>query len=177
MKYLLFVLLSACLIFSGVVPEAQAFEGINMEELLKKAEEGDVEAMTQLGVAYMKGTGVKRDKVKGAELYQKAADKGYDQAQWNLAFAYLNGRGVNEDYNEAARYMKMAAEQGYPPAQYDLGMMYLQGIGVQRSRTAAIDWIVKASDQGYKEADAFLTSRGIEKVKPAEKVAEKEKKD
>jgi len=177
MKYLLLTLLTFCLTFSGVVAPAYAFKDTNMQELQKKAEQGDAAAQTQLGVAYMKGTGVDVDREKGADLYRKAADQGYAFGQWNLAFAYMNGRGLQEDAKEAARYMQMAAEQGFPPAEYDLGMMYLQGIGVTRSRTKAIDWIVKASEHGYKEADAFLMSRGIKKLNPEEQVPAEKKKD
>jgi len=169
MKYLLLIVFACCLVFSGLAPEANAFKDTNMEELQKKAEAGDPAALTQLGVAYMKGTGVEPNPEKGAELYRKAADKGYANAQWNLGFAYVRGAGVAKDYAQAAKFFRMAADLGYAPAEFDLGMMYLQGMGVARSRSQAIDWIVKASEHGYKEADAFLMSRGIEKAKPEEK--------
>lgn len=174
MKYLLLVLFACCLTFTTVVPPVQAFQGMDMDSLKVMAEKGDPEAQTQLGVAYMRGTGVERDAKKGAEWYRKAADQGYANAQWNLAFAYVRGDGVTGDYKEAVRLFKLAAEQEYPPAEYDLGMMYLQGLGVRRSRTVALDWITKSADHGYKEADAFLTSRGV--VKKSELDPEQEEK-
>lgn len=169
MKYLLLLVFASCLVFSGFVPAAHAFKDMNMDEIHQKAEAGDAEAQTQLGVAYAKGTGVDMNQKEAAKWYKMAADQGYANAQWNLAFRYVRGQGVAEDYKEAARYFKLAAEQGYAPAEYDLGMMYLQGMGVTRSRSKAIDWIVKASEHGYKEADAFLMSRGIEKKTAEEK--------
>ena len=164
MKYLLLIVLASCLVFAGYAPPAYAFKDMDMAELQKKADAGDAEAQTQLGVAYAKGTGVEINQQEAAKWYHKAADQGYANAQWNLAFRYVRGEGVKKDNETAVRYFRLAAEQGYPPAEYDLGMMYLQGLGVQRSRTTAIDWIVKASNHGYKEADAFLKSRGIEKT-------------
>lgn len=161
MKYLLPILLSCWLTFSLAAAPVHAFQDMNMDALKYQAEKGDPEAQTQLGVAYMKGTGVERSAEKGAQWYRKAAEQGYANAQWNLAFAYVRGAGVTGDYKEAVRWFKLAAEQAYPPAEYDLGMMYLQGLGVSRSRTVALDWITKSADHGYKEAAAFLTSRGV----------------
>jgi len=161
MKYLMLALLACCLTFSLAVPPVHAFQGMDMDSLRVLAEKGDPESQTQLGVAYMRGTGVEQDAAKGVEWYRKAADQGYANAQWNLAFAYVRGAGVAGDYKEAARLFKLAADQEYPPAEYDLGMMYLQGLGVTRSRTVALDWITKSADHGYKEADAFLKSRGV----------------
>lgn len=161
MKFLLTLVFVSLFLVSSVAGGAWAFKGTNMDTLHEQAEKGEVEAQTQLGVAYAKGTGVDLDKEKAVEWYRKAADQGYANAQWNLAFMYVRGQGVKEDYKEAARLFNLAADQEYPPAEFDLGMMYLQGLGVTRSRSTALDWITKSADHGYKEAEAFLVSRGV----------------
>jgi len=46
----------------------------------KLASQGNLESITQLGLMYERGEGVKKDRKKAIELYQIAADKGYQPA-------------------------------------------------------------------------------------------------
>ena len=52
-----------------------------MEELIKKAEEGDVEAQFQLGLAYYNGDGINKNYRKAYYWFQKAIEQGNGDAQ------------------------------------------------------------------------------------------------
>jgi len=47
-------------------------KGLDIKELLKKAQDGDNESQLQLGLAYYRGTGVKKDIARAQEWLAKA---------------------------------------------------------------------------------------------------------
>ena len=61
------------------------------EKLLKKAQQGDVDAQYRLGLCYHNGEGVKKDYAKAVGSYQKAAEQGCKDGQENLARLHLKG--------------------------------------------------------------------------------------
>jgi len=89
----------------------------NEDELLKKAESGDVESQFQLGVLYDRTYGPGRDVTKIFSWYEKAAKQGHPEAQYNLGKCYLNGVGVNKSESEALKWLQKAHEKGH----YDAG--------------------------------------------------------
>ena len=99
-------------------------------ELKKRAEAGDVDAQSSLGVMYDNGTGVPEDDVEAVKWYRLAADQGDANAQGLLGLMYANGNGVPEDYIEAVKWYRLAADQGHRDAQSLLGAMYYFGDGV-----------------------------------------------
>ena len=58
------------------------------------AEEGEIEAMTSLGVMYDLGQGVLENKNQAVYWYKLAAEQGHSEAQYNLAISYYKGTGV-----------------------------------------------------------------------------------
>jgi TPR repeat protein len=118
----------------------------------KLATENDPAAMTNLGIMYEKGVGVKQD-VKAAEtLYLRAANLGYAQAQFDLGNLYYNGVGIDRDYKQAGRWYMAAAMSGHLRAQYYLAQMYENGEGVKADNVNALKWYLKAADGGLPEA-------------------------
>jgi TPR repeat protein len=118
----------------------------------KLAMENDPAAMTNLGIMYEKGLGVKQD-VKAAEtLYLRAANLGYAQAQFDLGNLYYNGNGIDRDYKQAGRWYMAAAMSGHLRAQYYLAQMYENGEGVKADNVNALKWYLKAADGGLPEA-------------------------
>ena len=65
-----------------------AFNNGDYEGALKiwqpKADQGDPDAMTNIGVLYQYGLGIPRSMSKAAELYERAAQLGFVQAQYDL---------------------------------------------------------------------------------------------
>jgi uncharacterized protein len=86
----------------------------------KAAAQGYVEAMFQLGSAYLFGSNTAKfvpDPDREAAIwYFQAASAGHAEAQYHLGLLFLAGKGVFENHQEAARWMKKAAAQGHPEA-------------------------------------------------------------
>ena len=86
---------------------------MNIEELKKRAEAGDAEAMCDLGMAYFHGEGVEQDQEKAIELLQASVDAGDEYAPFLLGQMYLYGHIEDEDagYN-GMRFFAIAANRG-----------------------------------------------------------------
>lgn len=84
----------------------------NTDELKRKAEVGDAKAQNELGVAYLTGDGVDRNKQEAVKWYLKAAKQGLSDAMFNLGMAYYNGDGVFTDVNRANAWFMLASSAG-----------------------------------------------------------------
>lgn len=78
------------------------------------AEGGHPLAMSNLGYAYVSGTGVAIDLDKGIFWFRRAADLGEPWALINLGDAYADGLGVPRDRAEALRLRRKAVTLGGP---------------------------------------------------------------
>jgi hypothetical protein len=83
-----------------------------LDDLRKKAEEGDAEAQHNLGLAYAEGDGVPEDHVEAFKWIRKAAHQGFALAQSSLGVAYAEGSGVPSDDVEAYKWINLAAGAG-----------------------------------------------------------------
>ena len=104
----------------------------NFNETKKKAEQGDVEAQSLLGVLYDRGKGVEQNHAEANKWYRLAAEQGLAWAQFNLGVSYSKGEGVKQNHTEAAKWYRLAAEQGDVEAQFNLGDLYSDGEGVKK---------------------------------------------
>ncbi|ONI45327.1 hypothetical protein AN641_00640 [Candidatus Epulonipiscioides gigas] len=141
---------------------------LELEDLIYKANNGDIDAQFNLGMCYKKGIKIKIDAQKAVEWYTKAALQGHAQAQYNLGICYTNSDGIVKDLkwhygNGAQQSLKIAVEwytksamQGYAPAQYSLGSCYDEGIGVNKNLAKAMEWYQKAAVQRYAPAQYSL---------------------
>jgi len=126
-----------------------------------KADQGDPDAMTNIGVLYQYGLGIPRSMKKAAGLYEKAAQLGFVMAQYDLANLYYDGNGVDRDRKQAARWYTAAAQGGHAKSQYYLAQMYEDGEGVDENQATALQWYQKAADQGLPEAQYTLGDKLI----------------
>lgn len=125
----------------------------DFQSILKQAQQGDVEAQTNLGLIYDKGVqGIMQDSKEAVKWYQQAADKGYALAQYNLGAMYYHGKGVEQSYTEAVKWWRLASVQGNIQARGDLGGMYALGLGVEKDIQKAIILSQSACDGGYQLA-------------------------
>ena len=91
------------------------------EELLEKAENGDIESQFQVAEKYYVGLGVDEDEVAAAEWYEKAALQGHVESMMKLGqLYYLGGNGVDEDEDEAKKWYTKAAKAGNKEAKEKL---------------------------------------------------------
>ena len=136
--------------------KAENLEPFMLDEVMRAAEQGSVEAQYNLGVMYDNGHGVPQNYTTAVKFYERAAEQGHAMAQSNLGVMYRNGRGVAQNYTTAVKFYERAAEQGYAMAQCNLGVMYEQGLGVPQNYTTARQWYEKAAAGGYAGAMANL---------------------
>src|SRR5581483_9275285 len=128
-------------------PPVAISSGGSLDEIRLKAESGNATAQVQLGDAYDKGAGVKRDVAEAIKWYRKAAEQGNAEGQYSLG---------GQDYSEAIKWYRKAAEQGHTTAQYNLGVLYYRALGVQQDLAEAAKWFRKAAEQGNADAQFWL---------------------
>ena len=128
----------------------------SVEELVRNAEEGLVDAQYNLGVMYADGVGVPQDSTAAAQWLRKAAEQGHAEAQFHLGTMYRNGKGVPQDGVEATKWFRKAAEQGDARAQHNLASMYYAGDDVPKDYAEAMKWYRKAAAQGVAGAQNNL---------------------
>ena len=78
-----------------------------------EVEEGNREAMYNVGLLYFFGKGVERNLPLAFEYCEKAAYKGSSRAQNNLAYMYIKGLGTKKNYVLAYAWSEIAIENGY----------------------------------------------------------------
>jgi len=116
------------------------------------AEEGNLHAQYNLGVAYEYGHGVTRDHAAAASWFRKAANQGLAAAQLSLGVLYESGVGVPQDFASAVSWYRKAADQGDTAAQLNLGVMYENGWGVAQNYVIAYMWFSLAATTGDGDA-------------------------
>ena len=145
--------------------EAMAAAQAECQKALHEAEEaqrkratneGNAEAMFNLGLLYANGQGVTQDYVRAREWYEKAAEKGFPSAMGNLGVLYHNDQGVAQDYAKAREWYEKAAANGNATAMLNLGQLYEEGWGVAQDYGKAREWYEKAADKGEPRAKAQL---------------------
>jgi len=116
-----------------------------------------VEAITNLGVLYLNGKGVKKDEKHAVELFIKAAKKGGQIAQQNLSVAYFEGIGIKQNYSKALHWAELAIEQGPSEMAYlVLAKAYYEGLGVNKDLNKAISLFQKAAELGNPDAQFMV---------------------
>lgn len=127
------VALLATLLIAVIAAQAQAAPPCDSSNA-----PGNLDAMTEQGLAYETGQGVAKDERKAAALYREAADKNYAPAQRQLAALYLRGAGgLPKDDQAAFQLLEKAARQNDPLAQMELARLYDEGRGVPKDPAKA----------------------------------------
>lgn len=100
-------------------PEAkiQEVSPEQIEEYVRKADQGDVDAQYNLGIIYYHGEGVPRNYEEALSWFLKAAEQNDADAQYNLGFMYGRGEGIEKSHAQSVAWFKRAAEQGHRGAQ------------------------------------------------------------
>ena len=163
------------LMFSSF-PLTTAWAGEDIAALRAKAEAGDANAQTRLGVLYETGDGVPKDYGKAAHWYRLAANQGVAEAQASLGFLYDEGWGVQQDYGKAAHWYRLAANQGNDHAELYLGTLYYYGRGVPQNYARAYKWwiLAKAAGNKYasKDLDLLMPQMTKEQIAEGQRLAE-----
>ena len=81
----------------------------SIEELRARAEQGDADAQSSLGLAYATGRGVSQDAAEAVRWFRLAAEQGHANAQFGLGIMYSTGQGVAQDDVQAYLWFTLAA--------------------------------------------------------------------
>lgn len=145
-KWTLAAVLLAALILSrcsGPQPihEKPGEARVSLEDLLDRAEQGEVEAQVTLGLRYKHGMRAPQDSKEALKWFQRASRQGNAFAQARLGALYRDGQGVAQNHAEAVKWFRKSAGQGDSTAQVALGIMYWKGMGVPQDDKQAIKWL------------------------------------
>ena len=102
----------------ALLPEPETMEIEKNEELLKGAQEGNIESMNLLARAYYNGIGRVADYSKAFSLWQKTAEMGDAEGLFWIGALYGTGDIVSQDYTTSTQYFQKSADQGYADALY-----------------------------------------------------------
>ena len=94
------------------------------KELLKLAEQGDVEAQHDLALSYY--VALFPSNKKAVYWWEKAARQGHVDAQYYLGSCYLCGKGVKADFEVAKSWFISAARNGQEDAKKILERMEVE---------------------------------------------------
>ena len=87
-----------------------------VEDVRRRAENGDPIAQVTLGRMYANGTSLAKDDAQAVAWFRKAADRRNADAQYELALRYDTGRSVTKDGSQAVEWYQKAAGQGHQDA-------------------------------------------------------------
>jgi uncharacterized protein len=143
--------------WQGLVQQA-ADESQSFLRTYAAAAQGDADAELQLGIDYLTGVGVRKDRVQATSLFQQAAGKGQLECQCLAAAISAS----DDDWTIPAE-MKLAgdlclnaANHGSADAQLVLSAFYTMGRGVPKDATQAAFWHRKAAEMGRRDAEFLL---------------------
>ena len=181
-----FFVLLGLLAVSGAActsPEQTTEEAIaaGSAELRAQAEQGNAEALYNLGFMYANGEGVPQDDAEARVWYRRAAEQGHVQAQLNVGGEpvddSIKAERVTESEPEELSLivgaqqedideLRTRAEAGDAEAQNDLGVIYDNGNVLPQNLVQAAAWYRKAAEQGDSRAQAnlgfmYATGRGV----------------
>lgn len=125
------------------------------EQLLERAEDGDLEAQYELGIAYAYDTMGEYTPVDEKVLYwlRRAAEGGYAAAQNEIGYIYRKGLfGRKKDIPTALAWLYSAAKQGDDLAHLNLAQIFRDGDGVERDDTASTKHFRISAELGYPPA-------------------------
>ena len=104
------------------------------------AEDGDADALYELGRMRQRGLGVAADPAGALDCYRRAAELGHVESAYLLGTAYASGRAVEADAAQARRWLIAASEAGHRRAALKLEQLASGGAaGGADAATAEID--------------------------------------
>ncbi|MBF0190211.1 MAG: sel1 repeat family protein [Magnetococcales bacterium] len=123
----------------------------SLNETIRAANQGVIDAQNTVAMIYRDGLGVPRDYKAAIKWYRMAAEKGHAEAQYHLGMMFHDGKGIAKDDREALRWFRQAADQGVAEAQFALWEVHRRTDGPEARK-----WLRQAADQGLAEAQYHL---------------------
>lgn len=149
------------------VPKKDESSEDYLTRMYREAEEGNVDALMNLGYMYLYGlNGVEVNYKKSFEYYNLAAETGDSIAINNLGSLYYSGVGVRKDIVKAAELYARASDLGNTEATLNLAVIYLTQQGSLNNNREAITLLKKTAEQDnpagkYLLGYAYLKGIGV----------------
>jgi hypothetical protein len=131
---------------SSLKEETADLDQIELDGILKAAEDGEPGAKAKLGYMYHYGHDVPQDFNRAVYWYRKSAEQGHPLGQAYLGVMYEHGYGVLVNYSEAVKWYRKSADQGNAYGQKLLAEMYKSGKGLTRDLAMAKAWLRKSGE-------------------------------
>lgn len=149
---------------AGQLADSRRYCEQYVQALQSHADQGDAEAMVELGKLMYRGTpSYPRNLEQARAWFEKAAQAGQADSQYQLAFMYRNGLGGNKDealsakwYAESRKNMEARAAGGDGEAAFWVGIMHFKGEGTPEDKKLALQWMEKSAKLGFKMAAVLL---------------------
>lgn len=140
------------------------------DNLLKRAEENDVQAIFDVAMAYFIGENVEEDNDKAFSLFCKviALEPNFTDVYSRLGRCYENGWGTQQDFEKAIEMFTKGTQLNSSACHYYLALAYEKGEGVPRDEQKAIHHHRIASELGDADSmvelgDRYRRGIGLEK--------------
>ncbi len=129
-------------------------------------QEGQADAMFELGLMYLNGHGVTRCVSSAYKLLKSAGDYNHAEALFKLAEMQIDDSYGKADTQLAFNTCFKAAKLDLPEAQFNVGVMFEKGIGTDQSFRDSVFWYEKAAHNGNMHAfnnlgDMYFNGRGV----------------
>ena len=111
---------------------------VSFEELLRRADAGDVGAMVAVGLTYLKAGDLEH----GLRHMKIAADKGNAVAQMIYGDHVFSGCGVEKNVCTGAQYLKKASDQGLVQGIFHWSLCLIDGLAVVRNVREGIEFLL-----------------------------------
>lgn len=130
------------------------------EELLRKAESGDLEAALEVADCYWRGIGVEQDNNKAFAWFNRILEMDPENATalTSLGKCYQSGFGVEQDYGKAVEYYERAIkyDNDNKEALWSLATRLYKGEGTEQNSARAIELYIRAANLGDVGAQCVL---------------------
>jgi len=143
----------------NITPEAENFElpnelNFGSDALKQAAQNGEPDALFEIGKRYTDGLGTPKDLAKAAEWYEKAAELGFAPAQYIVGNFNEKGLGIEKNPAIAAKWYEKAAKGGNIIAMHNLAVLTAtpNALSAQPDMQEAFKWFSKAADYGVRDS-------------------------
>jgi len=113
---------------------------------------GNMRALCNLGLQYLKGVGIEQDELRAAKLFERASLQGHTSSQYHLGCIFLNEKSANTDPEHGLYWLYKAANKRYEPAINKI-WQYHKSVGNTKEYT---DVVRIGAQMGIEECQAEL---------------------
>jgi TPR repeat protein len=115
------------------------------DDVLARAERGDVEAQFHLGMTFCYGVMASQDSEEAARWFRRAAAQNHPRALYELGLMHVRGDGVAKDKEKGHALLLKSGELGYNEAMNALGNAYWLGTFGASDLKSATEWFRKSA--------------------------------